>query len=96
MCYMTEEQVGVRQLRQNLSVYLRRVKDGETLTVTERGQPVARLTPLPERSSGLARLIAEGKVIPAQGDLLDLPPPSGPVTDDVSRALQEEREDRFL
>lgn len=38
--------VGVRELRQNLSKYLRRVKDGESLTVTERGQEVARVVPL--------------------------------------------------
>ncbi|HSZ69667.1 MAG TPA: type II toxin-antitoxin system prevent-host-death family antitoxin [Solirubrobacteraceae bacterium] len=37
--------VGVRELRQNLSRYLERVKDGETLTVTERGREVARLVP---------------------------------------------------
>jgi antitoxin (DNA-binding transcriptional repressor) of toxin-antitoxin stability system len=35
--------VGVRELRQNLSKYLERVKEGETLTVTERGKEVARL-----------------------------------------------------
>ena len=40
-------QVGVRELRQNLSVYLRRVEAGETLEVTEHGHSVARLTPLP-------------------------------------------------
>jgi prevent-host-death family protein len=37
--------VGVRELRQNLSRYLELVKDGETLTVTERGHEVARLVP---------------------------------------------------
>ena len=40
LCYM--ERVGVRELRQNLSVYLRRVGAGQTLEVTERGRPVAR------------------------------------------------------
>lgn len=39
--------VGVRELRQNLSRYLARVKEGETLTVTERGHEVARLVPSP-------------------------------------------------
>ncbi|HXI18655.1 MAG TPA: type II toxin-antitoxin system prevent-host-death family antitoxin [Chloroflexota bacterium] len=39
--------VGVRELRQNLSVYLRRVEAGETLRVTDRGRPVALLGPLP-------------------------------------------------
>jgi prevent-host-death family protein len=37
--------VGVRELRQNLSKYLDRVKDGEALVVTERGREVARLIP---------------------------------------------------
>jgi len=41
----TTKTVGVRELRQNLSRYLERVKDGETLTVTERGHEVARLVP---------------------------------------------------
>lgn len=40
------ESVGVRELRQNLSKYLRRVKEGEALTVTEHGRDVARLVPL--------------------------------------------------
>jgi prevent-host-death family protein len=37
--------VGVRELRQNLSRYLERVRAGENLTVTERGRVVARLVP---------------------------------------------------
>ena len=40
-----EGSVGVRELRQNLSRYLERVKAGEGLVVTERGQEVARLIP---------------------------------------------------
>ncbi len=41
------DDVGVRELRQNLSVYLRRIAQGETLRVTEHGHPVALLTPIP-------------------------------------------------
>jgi len=37
--------VAVRELRQNLSRYLDRVKAGEALVVTERGREVARLIP---------------------------------------------------
>jgi len=37
--------VGVRELRQNLSRYLERVRAGEGLVVTERGREVARLVP---------------------------------------------------
>jgi prevent-host-death family protein len=48
MCYVPthmSESVGVRELRQNLSKYLDRVKEGEALVVTERGRQVARLIP---------------------------------------------------
>ncbi len=63
--------VGVRELRQNLSVYLDRVKVGETLEVTEHGHAVALLTPLPRVvTSTLDRLIAEGRVTPGSGDLV--------------------------
>lgn len=87
--------VGVRELRQNLSVYLRRVEDGETLEVTDRGRSVARLTPVPTRKmSALERLVAEGRATPATGDLLDLglPPAAGPgpLLSDVLREMREE------
>lgn len=90
------DRVGVRELRQNLSVYLRRVRDGEGLVVTERGQPVALLQPIADRDDRLARLQARG--IPLRrgaGNLADLPPPvhvelDRPLVD----VLEELREDR--
>jgi prevent-host-death family protein len=74
MCYMkTSSQVEVRELRQNLSVYLARVMAGETLEVTDRGQSVALFTPLNAGESVLERLAREGKLTPATADLLALP-----------------------
>lgn len=67
------ERVGVREVRQNLSVFLRRVRDGETFTVTDHGAPVALLTPVPRDSDDpLADLIAIGRVLAAdrRGGLL--------------------------
>jgi prevent-host-death family protein len=65
-----ESAVGVRELRQNISRYLERVKAGESFVVTERGIEVARLTPSGAKRNGLARLIAErGATIP-EGDLI--------------------------
>jgi prevent-host-death family protein len=58
--YMTT--VGVAQLRQNLSEYLRRVERGERLVVTDRNRPVAELGPPPATGDALDRLIAEGRV----------------------------------
>jgi len=90
-----ESSVGVRELRQNLSRYLERVKAGEAFVVTERGSEVARLTPSGGHQSALARLIAErGATIP-QGDLIaNLGARhriDGPSTADV---LTEQREER--
>jgi len=102
MCYMSErealDRVGVRELRQNLSVYLRRVKAGETLEVTERGETVARLSPTPSRAlSPLDRLIAEGRASPPTRSHRDLPPPiklplGSPSASDVLRQMRDEEE----
>ena len=56
--------VGVAELRQNLSVYLRRIAQGERLIVTDRNRPVAELGPVRHSSSALDQLVAEGKAIP--------------------------------
>jgi prevent-host-death family protein len=88
--------VGVRELRQNLSVYLRRTLAGETLEVTDRGQPVALLTPLPERADPIARLAAEGRVTPASGRIEDLGPPlEVDLERPLSEVLEELRDDRI-
>ena len=88
--------MGVRELRQNLSRFLERVKAGESFVVTERGNEVARLTPSGGRQSALARLIAErGATIP-RGDLIaNLGPRhrvDGASTADV---LAEQRQERL-
>lgn len=44
------------------------------MEVTERGEPIARLVPIPEEST-YERLVAEGRIRPGRGNLLDLGPP---------------------
>lgn len=66
--------VGVRELRQRASELLRRVANGETVEITDRGRPVALLSPLPE-GGPLERLRASGEIDAATGDLDDLPEP---------------------
>lgn len=93
MCYMGEQpRVGIRELRQNLSVYVERVKAGETLEVTERGRPVAVLAPLPEPST-LERLRLEGRLRPATGSLADLPPPIKVDDPNISARIREALEE---
>lgn len=103
LCVMSEHgrpaRVGVRELRQNLSVYLDRVKDGETLEVTEHGHPVARLEPLPPGTESiLDRMIREGLATPAVGQLadlgmpprMDLPPGTRTLTETLLEMREEE------
>jgi prevent-host-death family protein len=65
--------VGIRELRQRASQLLRRVEDGESIEITDRGRPVAMLTPL--SSDPLERLIAAGDLQSSDGDIADLPEP---------------------
>jgi len=112
MCYMAQprptqvlrpsrpSRVGVRELRQNLSIYLERVIAGERLEVTDRGNPVAMLIPLQPGATLVERLVTEGRAIPATrdpGTPSALPPVE--VTDELRRriwaAFEESREDRL-
>jgi len=99
VCYnvrhMSDSVVGVRELRQNLSVYLRRVAAGEALEVTDRGRAVAMLVPLRKPSTAVERLVASGRATPERGHLVDLGTPPGRVSSTLSAALVAEREERL-
>jgi prevent-host-death family protein len=87
------ERVGVRELRQNLSVYLRRVREGESLEVTERGRPVAVLAPLRDGAGALDRLVAAGLARAAEGRLDEVIPPRGEPDPELGRRLDEALEE---
>jgi len=71
--------IGVRELRQRASEFLRHVEAGRSLEITARGRPVALLVPL--RGTGqLERLVRRGRVTPPTGDLLDLGAPLTPAS----------------
>lgn len=54
------DSVGVRDLKAGLSGYLRRVRSGQSLIVTDHGEPVAHIIPL-GIPNGLERLLSEGR-----------------------------------
>jgi len=69
--------IGVRELRQRASEYLKEVQEGRTLAVTAHGRPVAQLVPV--RPAGRRRLLTtRGRLTPGAGDLLDLGTPLPP------------------
>lgn len=91
--------IGVAQLRQNASKYLREVSAGSSFTVTDRGKAVARLVPVPKENLELDALIARGLAQPPNN--LDmsvlLTPPCAVELDgpSASETLQELRADRL-
>jgi prevent-host-death family protein len=86
--------IGIRELRQQASRYLRDVQRGETIEVTDRGRPIARLVPVPV-AGGLDELAASGRLAPARGDALELgaplaPAPSVPLPSDALAAARDD------
>lgn len=73
MCYIMwiMRRVGIRQLKQNADALVRRVVAGETIEITERGRPVARMVPLPGRSM-LDQMMADGRATRPRGNLLSI------------------------
>jgi prevent-host-death family protein len=90
------DRVGIRELRQNLSVYVKRVReDGRAYEVTERGEPVARLSPLEGRPvSQIERMIADGRITTATRTWDQLPPPlpalEGPPLSEILEQMRDE------
>jgi prevent-host-death family protein len=59
-------EVGIRELREHLSKWIAEVQEGKELTVTDRGKPVARISPVDEDRLRIQRLVDEGIITPAQ------------------------------
>ncbi len=84
-------QVGIRQLREQTSAVVRRVRSGEMVEITDHGHPVARIVPL---GNSLGELIAQGRLTPAAGSgaIWEYePPPLSPAESSVSEALAQLR-----
>ena len=86
--------MGLRDLGQNVSRVLARVKKGESLVVTDHGRPVARLVPYTTVTT-LDEMIASGEVTPPSGDLQEFLAHHMPVESEVpgSEILQAMRDE---
>lgn len=66
-------EVGIRALKQNASAVVADVVAGEIVTITDRGRPVAQITPI--AASPLQRMLANGTARPARRSLASLAAP---------------------
>jgi prevent-host-death family protein len=90
--YMRE--IEASELKARLDSVLREVEDGETVTVTSGGRPVAEIVPaMPERSETMKKLIAEGRVTPATKPLPMSPPSPIDTGTSASELILAEREE---
>lgn len=86
------ERIGIRELRQNASEWIRRAHAGERIEVTRRGEVMAVLGP-PQAVGGLAQLRADGRLKPASitSPLPGPVPTRRPASDALAELRAEER-----
>jgi prevent-host-death family protein len=71
---VTQTSVGIRELKAQLSKYVRQVKAGATLIITDRGEPVGRIVPLSPSTQERLAMLAHVGLVAWSGS--KLPPPS--------------------
>ena len=90
--------IGIRELRQNASKYLRLVREGETIQVTDRGEPIAMITPCRDEPDRIEQLRREGKIHGPEkpfdlSSIVPVEPREGAPS--VAEMLDESRADRL-
>jgi prevent-host-death family protein len=92
---MTDKQVGIRALKQNASEVLEMVKQGNRVIVTDRGNPIAQITPY--KKSKFDEMVEGGLIIPAAGPLF-VPeiPQYVPGLPTIQEMLDEQRAERHF
>lgn len=87
------ETIGLRELNQNPSKAVARVRAGVSLVVTDRGMPVLRMVPVAERPSTLQEMIAAGMVRPpAERGMPELVPDLAPEQESLAALLIADRD----
>jgi len=97
MTSLPDPTVGMRELRHRTSDVIARVRQGESIEVTDHGTPVARIVPIarPTRPAVLTRLEAEGRLRRAERPRFvpeRLRPVDGDDPSPLTNALLHERE----
>jgi prevent-host-death family protein len=83
-------QAGVREVKDHLSAYLARVRDGEDIVITDRGRPVARLTTVDPDVDRL-QLLADQGVLRRATAARSLPSRRVPVAGSLDDIVADQR-----
>jgi prevent-host-death family protein len=87
-------EIGVRDLKASLSEVLRRVRDGQQVRVTLRGEPVADIVPAGAHRADdrLTALVTDGRVSPPSQSLPGTPPPLARGSRSATALVLDERD----
>jgi prevent-host-death family protein len=87
------ETIGLRELNQNPSKAVARVRAGASLIVTDRGKPVLRMIPVTEHPSTLQQMISAGEArAPAEGGMPDVQAELAPEVGSLADLLIADRD----
>lgn len=91
---MRQTETGIWELKSNLSIYLRLVKAGETVIITERGRPIGRIVPVTESVEERLERLTQAGVLAWNGHSLAPSTPPGQAAADqtIGDLLLEQRE----
>lgn len=64
---MKQTQAGIRELKAHLSAYLRQVKSGRTITITERGNPIGQIVPVAQPIKKKLERLAQAGIVSWSG-----------------------------
>jgi prevent-host-death family protein len=74
---MEQTKVGIRELKENLSKYMAKVKSGQSIVITEHGKPVGRIIPEGQSLEERIEALRKAGVIAWNGEKLrDIEPPA--------------------
>ena len=91
---MRQRTIGIRELKEQLSGHIREVRNGATLVITDRGEPVARLTPVSAGPEDKFQQLIESGLVSWNGEKLPAEVHRVPVRGQktVAEILLEDRE----
>jgi prevent-host-death family protein len=84
---MDQVMVGVRDLKAHLSEYLRQVRRGQTIVITDHGQAVGRITPFAQPLEERLRFLQEAGLLDWNGQAL--PPLESPVKNRSGKLMSD-------
>ena len=89
-----QKEIGIRELKARLSSYLRQVRTGETIIITDRGRPIGRIVPIMQSTHDQLEVLRSAGLIDWNGETISQIDPVAQITGKktVAEILIEDRE----